>query len=122
MKTTRVSVPKAKQRRGHRNLVGPPTGLVSELEKAARKDVRIARLTLGLYDSILGSPSSRLFPGYTWRPVELAGFPESLRTCAQKIFEWGQKSDGLLNEILISQIEIVKAVHTIRRRSPFGRK
>lgn len=122
MKATSASMPKVNQPRGHRTLVGPPAGLVGELEKAARKDVRIARLTLGLYDSILGSPSSRLFPGYTWSPVELARFPTALRTSAQKIFEWGQNPDGLLNEILISQTKIVKAVGAIRRRSPFGRK
>jgi hypothetical protein len=112
----------SERRRGRRTLIGPPTGLVNELENAARKDVRVARLILGLYDSILGSPSSCLFPGYTWSPVELAKFPASLHATAKQIFEWGQNPDGLLNEILISQIAIVKAVRAIRRRSPFGRK
>jgi hypothetical protein len=96
--------------------------MVSQLERAACKDLCHARLTLGLYGAILGDEPSRFFPGYIWSQNDVNKYPVPLRPTAVKLLKWGQNPGAVLNQILISRVAIIKAVRAILRRSPHGRK
>jgi hypothetical protein len=115
-------VRKGESPRAPRRLDDPPPSVISELESAACKDLFVARLTLGLYGSIIGDKPSRLFPGYVWTQIDIAGLPSSLRPAAHRLIEWGQMPGGILNQIFASRLAIIKAVRAIRRRSPHGQK
>ena len=103
-------------------LVEPPPGAIKELEKHACLDLRIARLTLGLYEAIYHGEPQRLFPGYHWELRDLHQFPTELREPAQRLLAWGQERCAWLNELVESKTRIEASVYSRRECSPLGRK
>ncbi len=101
--------------------VPPPLVALKNLEQAACRDLTVARLTLGLFDAIVGGEPSFLFPGYRWRLCEVKSFPPKLAGNAAQIMVWGARRGAVLNSLLASRANITRAVLALRRQSPHGR-
>jgi hypothetical protein len=102
---------------------GPLSGALRQLVNAACGDLKTARLTLGLINSIIGSDEEVLFPGYAWSVTDVVRFPAELLNDARKIVEGAFNTPGLiLNEFYLGRRRIVQAVHRMRARSPLGRR
>ena len=104
------------------HLEAQPRGAIAELERHACLDLEIARLTLGLYETIVGDDVDRLFPGYRWRQRDVGDFPVELRDKARRLLAWGQEPTVPLNDLIFSQLRIKTAVYARRESSPSGQK
>jgi hypothetical protein len=101
----------------------PPQDSLDRLIAAASRDLKTARLTLGLIHSITRREMEALFPGYSWRVSDVLEFGPALIADARRILRWALGSANLiLNDLIQGEGQICEAVYSIRARSPIGRK
>ena len=105
-----------------RRLVKPPSRSLRKLVAAALRDITIARLTIGLFDMIMGIDSGALFPGYRCTCGDLAWLPSHLRSHGRALISWACKPNVVLNEIVFAHAKIIPSIVRARRNSPYGRR
>jgi hypothetical protein len=99
----------------------PPAAALRQLEAAACCELAVARVTLGLLNTIIGGKPSFLFPDYHWRLCDINSLPRPLARSAAEIMAWGVRRGVVLNALFGSQAAITRAVVALRRQSPYGR-
>lgn len=105
-----------------RRFEGPPIKALKRLEAAALADFATARVTLGLFNAILGISDRTLFPEDKWKISDLQSLPLKARRAAQATLEWGARRRLIVNELVRAQAAITEAVWKMRRESPLGRR
>ncbi len=104
------------------SLVPPPVVALAKLEAAACRDLAAARVTLGLFNTIVGDEPALLFPKYRWRLCDVNSLARALAASASEIMTWGAQRHVILNPLLASRATIARAVSAQRRESPHGRR
>ncbi len=99
-----------------------PFDAIARLERRACADQRIARLTIGLFDSIECFEQDRLFPGYIWQQRDVREFPRGLQAAAQALITWGQDPKAGHSVLFASRKRIKASVFARRAASPAGKK
>ncbi len=103
--------------------IGPPVDAIERLESASAKDLSIARLTLGLLESITRIESRMVFPDYRPSVFDWGQFPVELQECANALVRWALNADrGDITLIYRSANKIAAAVRQTRLGSPLGKR
>jgi hypothetical protein len=103
--------------------IGPPIEAIQCLESAAVKDLGLARLTLGLLESLTHSEHRKIFPDYSPSLFDWRRFPGELQKHANGLVEWALKTDRAdIGEVYRSADRIAAAVRQTRMASPLGKR
>ncbi|GEM_PF-1069090 len=99
-----------------------PYGVLKRLEAAARCDLALGRLTIGLYGAILGSDRQAVFPGYRGGLLDCRQFPSKLRKDVCALVDWAlSRSKIEVSAVYASYRKIELGVRRRRRLSALGR-
>jgi hypothetical protein len=100
----------------------PPVKSLVRIRSAASRDIRVARLAIGLFETIIGRDRESLFPRYPGGLLEWRQFPDRLKKDVRALVKWALSPvrHDLL-EIHIAMAAIKSAVYRMRRRSVLGR-
>jgi len=103
-------------------LIATPLLDLQKLERAGCRDIAVARIVLGLFDSIVGVQHERIFLKEGWRFSLIQSLPRRLRGSAAAVFGWGSQQRIVLNDVLRAQYNLTAAVFRMYRNSPYGRR
>jgi len=99
-----------------------PSGALRRLEAAAGRDLGVARLTIGLFEAILGRELPVLFPGYRGSLLDCRRFPKRLQKDAKILTDWAiTPAPGQMNAFYSCANRIEAGVRLMRARSVLGR-
>ena len=91
--------------------IGPPSDAIQCLESAAVKDLGLARLTLGLLDSLTRSEHRTVFPDYIPSLFDSRRFPGGLQEHANRLVGWALNTERAdIGEVYRSAKRIAVAV------------
>ena len=92
------------------------------MEDAAKGDLTVARLTLGLFEAVLGFQREVLFPGYRGALLDCLRFPLTLQSDVRTLVDWALNPSGVDTQAIYAcSKEIELRVRAMRSRSPLGR-
>ena len=98
-----------------------PAAALQRLEEASASDLEVARLTIGLFETIIGWNRQTLFPGYQPSMRDWREYPEKLRLDVRSLVDWAFISkDQDLYPIYSSSERIQLNVRQLRGNSPLG--
>ena len=90
---------------------------------AACEDIGVARLTLGVFQALLGTGRQALFPGYEGALLDWNRFPKKLHKDVRSLVDWAlDSSGGQMHAIYACTRSIELHVRKIRSRSPLGKQ
>lgn len=95
---------------------------IRTFEKSACRDIRLAKLVLGLFGFVGRSSRTKVFPDFHWANTDIWQLPPRLRAPATVILQWSLGRKVILNEMLMSERRIVTAIRALLKNSPFGRR
>jgi len=100
----------------------PPESL-QRLKTAAAGDLALARLTLGLFQAVLGREWKMVFPGYYGGLIDCQLFPARLRRDALAVANWASTPmQHDIIEVYRSSRDVEASVIRMRRDSALGRR
>ena len=65
-----------------------PAAALQRLEEASSSNLQVARLTIGLFETIIGWSRQTLFPGYQPSMRDWREYPEKLRPDVRSLVDW----------------------------------
>jgi hypothetical protein len=102
---------------------GPPFDAIERLESTSVKDLSIARLTLGLLESITRIESRTVFPDYRPSVFDWGTLPVEFQECANALIRCALNAgQGDITMIYRSANRIAAAVRQTRLRSTLGKR
>jgi hypothetical protein len=121
-RTSSVSLNRSRSRRPATPLQAP-SGALKRLEAAASRDLGVARLTIGLFEAILGRARPILFPGSRGSLLDFRRFPKHLRKDTKILIDWAIGSAPVrINAVYYCADRIEEGVRLMRSHSVLGRR